>query len=291
MRPRQHYQRKTVWIVAVFLLLVGALTNNAEARYTSKDSLFLQAKLPELIGLGDSLLENAATQPELYDHIQTLLKARNAGLMELSERIRTTSFDGIETQDDLDEIVLFKIGECLDAAETLPRPDVSDPDRALFAETMGIVPDLGFAPAPYLVLAAIEAVTQVAESIRKESAIATENVSSMALEVFDQAYSQMTSELSDDITANRLESLRHDSVVERLRCEKDGSNYRVRQIKNKLFADETFATMYFLRCNVCYQDRELWFPHIYLEKLLKAEKEQNLAIPPKAVDKNSGLEP
>lgn len=291
MHFNQYYQRRIVLGAAVMLLL-AIFQPLAEARFSNPDTTFVKAQGEAFSAYTETLLARLDSQSTAFYSIGDLVDRRYEIMEELGKAVRLTSLDGIETLDLFDIIALDRIAKVLDTGRALPAPPILEQERKTYSEVMGVVPDLGFAPAPYVIFAALDGILVATEDLRaKHPEINPAAVSSMSLDLLDNVYKQLRATPSDEIAASQTKGLRQDSVIERLRCETDGSTYRVRQIKNKLLPDESVSVQFHLRCNICYTDRQVWFMNDYVSKLFQAEKLQNLTTKPKPINRNEGLEP
>ena len=99
------------------------------------------------------------------------------------------------------------------------------------------------------------------------------------------------SDLATDIfSADRLNDFRHESLMLRLRCQKDDAPYKRNRVRNKLEPDNSLSRLYFLQCSVCAEPLEIKFPLLLPSELQKRMDRQEWTEPPEARTQGRGVD-
>lgn len=244
------------------------------------------------------LIEAAITEdPEgVHDAVEALeatrrlLAFRQEALTTLHSRVPLTTFDGISTQDAFDHHVVESLTQVLTVAASA---DTTFPleHSALFNQVLGPFPDLGNAPAPFMVLGLAQLAVNAADSLWSDPRIPRAAVAKLATHLMRAATMIYAASTADAFATAQSASTRESSVVVRLRCPKDGSTYRINAMKNKLGAEGDIHTLYFLQCDLCAEPAVIEFPRVLSSKLNKMADRQKLKEKPHGVRATEGLDP
>ena len=212
-------------------------------------------------------------------------------LGELAQLHPLTQFDGIETQDRYDEkvvLALLPIARAgVEADSTLP----AEEDAVAFNAAMGKLPPLGPNPVGFMVLSVVQGSLAAADSLRRLPDYPAGSADKLALRLIRHLTSDFAAAREDFIRQAKVDAFRQSSVIMRLRCPRDGSPYKVSDMKNNLSDSGQVSTIYFLNCTGCDSPESLHFRLEVASRLNQASEKQPLKQQPQPKRPNPGLEP
>jgi hypothetical protein len=206
------------------------------------------------------------TPVEAYQVIKVLLETRATGLATLNESQPLTSFNGAMTQDVYDDVVLRAVGEMLDDALALD-PEIPEQYQERFASIEEAIPVMGETPVAFMVLTLAQMAVTGADSLMQEPSVSEEAVASLALGLMNVGWELYEKSNEDLFARSEANKLRHSSVVYRMRCPVDGGSYAVKNMKNKINADNSISILYYLECEIDDATEMIAFPQELTSRL------------------------
>ena len=276
--------------ITALLLATFAWWSPAEAELATPDQEFLDTHIPLIDVAVSEDPEGITSTVDALEATGRLLTFRQESLWKLHSRVPLTTFDGIATQDAFDHEVVKALADIMTAAATA---DTTFPveHSALFNEVMGPFPDLGNAPAPFMILGLAEMAINAADSLWSDPRIPQAAVAKLATHLIQAGTTVYAGASADAFATAQSSSMREGSVVVRLRCPKDGGTYRINTLRNKVYAEGDIHTLYYLQCDICAEPALLEFPKELTSKLNKMADRQKLKTEPRGTRPTDGLDP
>jgi hypothetical protein len=220
--------------VVLFLFLAGVgLPLQAGAEPAELDQEFLDMQVPLVLAAAREESLKVATPAQALEATSRLLILRREALVQLEGRVPLFTFDGIETQDAYDHVVVTAIHGLI---SPVAEADTTFPAEhsPYFNEVVGSLPDPGSSPVPFMVLGIAELAIATADSLWSDPTIPQQAVAKLALRMIHASSTLYEVSRSDAFAAASATSFRQSAVLMRLRCPKDGGRYRKNGMKTKV---------------------------------------------------------
>ena len=273
----------------VLALAVG-LAGGARADVAHPDEEFLTSHFAEIDEIAPTWRVTAGDPEGAFRSMVLLLEYRAKALNELNERTPLTQFDGIETQDRFEDRLVRELNGILQAGLG-DAPDPDEEDALYFAAVMGDPPPLGAAPVPFMALDHAQIAVATVSALDGDPALDGATARLLADRFAAQSASYYLEKRKDPLAASASDNFRQGAVVVRMRCPKDGSNYRVAEQKRQIRNEVEIYTVLTLKCNVCYEPLTLDFPMEHVSRLNRIAERQGLKGKPTGVRPTPGLDP
>ena len=142
-----------------------------------------------------------------------------------------------------------------------------------------------------MVLSVVQGSLAAADSLRRLPDYPAGSADKLALRLIRHLTSDFAAAREDFIRQAKVDAFRQSSVIMRLRCPRDGSPYKVSDMKNNLSDSGQVSTIYFLNCTGCDSPESLHFRLEVASRLNQASEKQPLKQQPQPKRPNPGLEP
>jgi hypothetical protein len=254
------------------------------------DQEFLDTHVPLIDAAITEDPEGITNPVEALEAVRRLIAFRQESLWTLHSRVPLTTFDGIATQDAFDHVIVQALIEITTAGAA---GDTTFPieHSALFNEVMGPFPDLGNAPAPFMILGLAQMAVTTADSLWSDPRIPRPAVAKLATHLIQAGTTIYAAASADAFATAQASSLHEGSVVVRLRCPTDGGTYRINTLRNKIYGEGDIHTLYYLQCDICAEPALLEFPQELTSKLNRMADRQKLKGEPRGTRSTDGLDP
>jgi len=263
----------------------------AEAVTANPDQEFLDAQAESLRVLAARFQPAAGSTDEAFRALSRFVADRGKALKTIDAKLPLTTFDGIETQDRYDDLVVRAMAPILRAAVQAAGKAPPEDDAVRFLTLLGDLPELNESPVAFMVLEYAKRAVLAAQSLEKDPEFSPETARELAVRLADRAVGIYQESHSDDLSVSFADAFRQSAVIARLRAPSDGSTYRISAERNKLNPDGSISHLYFLRSNTTYEELILEFPLRYVSKLQQVSERQKLKHTPRALHPDQGLEP
>ncbi len=262
-------------------ILAGVPATPVWARFAEPDSTFLRSQEAAIEAMAAGGMPKAQSPEGAVEVIRGLLARRDAALRELGKTLPLTQLDGIETQDRYDGAVVDAVNRIAAAAVAADSTLPPEQEAILFQKRLGPMPELGDKPVAFMVLGAAGDAVAGADSARGDPGLSPGSADKLALRLILHGTTVYRRSHDDLIMAAKADGFRQTSVILRMRCPQDGGSYRVTDMKNKIEPDGSIATLYYIKCNICYAPDVVAFPQVLASRLNKAADRQKLKDKPK----------
>ena len=268
---------KAVWIVAI-LVAPAVLTSPVQARFAKVDQPFLDREIPRVEAMGDSLA-GIRNPVDMLMAVGMLLDERREALGRLQEDLPLTDLDGIETADRYDEAVVTVLGRVVRTA-AVDTSAIPPKVASRFDAAVKSLPDMGQFPLPFMILRAAETMVRTADGLDEEVKASPASVARAAL-AHIREWTDTYRQVQEDIfKTSQAEGLRESAVLMRMHCQKDGSPLDLTGMKDRISADGTVTSLYYVECPVCHEVQVIEYPARMATRLNQAGIRQRLKTPP-----------
>jgi hypothetical protein len=278
-------------LVAIVSFVLVAQAGPATAEFAKPDQAFLDEQVPKVETMAEEVLETSPSPRNAVDAVRRLLLLRQDALLQLNQRTPLTTFDGIETQDMFDDVMVRAIHEIIlvgMAADTTSPPEE---DIFLFAEAVAGLPPLGESPIGFMVLGMVQNVVTAADTMVAQGLLPLASADKLCLRTIHHATELYRGMAEDIFTTASVGEFRQNSVLMRLRCSKDEGTYKINNMKSSGGRDGSISRVYYLQCNECGEPIVLHFPLHLATELHKRIERQDLKEKPTATRPDAGLDP
>lgn len=266
---------------AAFALVLGH-PDPSWAVLAQPDEAFLEEKAKAIDTMADTHRAAAQTTLGAYQAMADFMAFRQKALQELDKKQPLTTFNGIETQDRLDDNILRVLYPLVSAGVRAETDAPLEDDAIYFATIMGDPPPLGDSPVGFMALEYANLAIKTVNILAGDQAISEAAAKKLALRLSHQAFTLYQDTHNDPLAVNYADTFRQSSVIVRLRDPEDGSTYRIMAQKNKIAeGGKAMYTVYQLRSNGNYKDLTLEFPLRYISRLHQVSEKQKLTKKPK----------
>jgi hypothetical protein len=274
--------------VSILLLVAPAA---APAVVPQPDQEFLDTKIELARAEIERLVPTSRSTSGAVAALREMLEFRAETLAELEQKHKLTTLTGIETHDRFDDALVRELSRLVKNGVEAESSAPGEDDVIYFTVVMGDPPPLGKSPVAFMALQYGILAVRTVDALESDPSMSRETAEKLALRFVDSAFTLYNESHIDMQAMSFADSFRQNSVIVRLRCESDGSAYRVTGNRNKIYDDGSVATLFFLKSNATYEELVVEFPLRYLSRLSQmSDRQKNLKKKPKPLRPNT-LEP
>jgi len=278
-------------IFALLPTLVALAASPALGAVPQVDQAFLDEERIWVDTVASGQAAAVSNAVDAAEALRALLGHRAEALTRLNLTSPLTTADGLETQDLYDDMIIRAANRVIQQAKTLDLPEPTGDDAIYFASMMEAPPALGGNPVGFMTLGMVALGVRANHDLADDPAITVEASAQLTLRIAAAAVNNYLEAHVDELARYNANQFRHNAVIMRLRCPKDDGTYRLSNQKNKLRNGNQFSTIYFLKCNICYEEVELEYPVAYVTRLQEVSEPQDLKKEPEAARPAGGVDP